>query len=119
MKDNTVQSLREIVACIDQILGEAQTAYTHEVDALIHENCSDPERIEHLLDGLLDFIARKKETPLFRGVGPAMLSLEGLKLNDTYFIHACHENQGKSLQVTQQSIQRPRERMGPIRLWKE
>jgi hypothetical protein len=55
MKDDTAQSLREIAARIERILGEAQTAYSHEVDALIHENFSDPERIEHLLDGLLDF----------------------------------------------------------------
>jgi len=68
MKDNTAQSLREIVARIDQILGEAQTAYTHEVNALIHENCSDPERIEHLLDGLLDFCFDPKMLGLYKKV---------------------------------------------------
>jgi len=68
MKDDTAQSLREILARIGRILGEAQTAYTHEVDALIHENCSDPERIEHLLDGLLDFCFDPEMLGLYKRV---------------------------------------------------
>jgi len=68
MKDDTAQSLREILARIDRILGEAQTPYTHEVNALIHENCSDPERIEHLLDGLLDFCFDPEMLGLYKRV---------------------------------------------------
>jgi hypothetical protein len=63
MKDNTTQGLCEIVARIDQILGEAQTAYTHEFDALIHENCSDPERIEHPPRRPARFLLRSRTAP--------------------------------------------------------
>ena len=73
-EDDGPQSLCEIVSRIDQILSEAQTVYAHEVDLLIHERCRDPKRIEHLLDGLLDFCSdpemlglyKESVSPLFR-----------------------------------------------------
>jgi hypothetical protein len=55
MEEKMGKDVREIAARIKELAVEAQTAYGHEVDALIHEKCLDPERIEYLLDGLLDF----------------------------------------------------------------
>jgi hypothetical protein len=55
MGDKMGHQVREIAARIKELAVEAQAAYGHEVDALINEKCRDTERIEHLLDGLLDF----------------------------------------------------------------
>jgi hypothetical protein len=55
MEEKMGKDVREIAARIKELAVEAQTAYGHEVDALINKKCRDPERIEYLLDGLLDF----------------------------------------------------------------
>ena len=55
MKEKTGQDVREIATRINELAVEAKNEYGYEVDALIQENCRDPERIEHLLDGLIDF----------------------------------------------------------------
>jgi len=68
MKDDGPQGLREIVAGISQILGEAKKLYAKEVNALIHEKCRDPERIQHLLDGLLDFCFDPEILKLYKRV---------------------------------------------------
>lgn len=49
------QSIEEFAATIIQLARQAEQLYAPEVEALLREQCSEPRRIERLLDGMLDF----------------------------------------------------------------
>ncbi|MCX5805634.1 MAG: hypothetical protein NT010_06130 [Proteobacteria bacterium] len=54
MKD-TFQAIRDLAATRDRLARKAEQQYTDEVNAVVEGLCLEDERIEHLLDGLLDF----------------------------------------------------------------
>jgi hypothetical protein len=54
-KDPLIQSIKDLVAVSHDLARRAEQEYTCEVDAVIAEECREPERIEYLLDGMLDF----------------------------------------------------------------
>jgi hypothetical protein len=53
--DDLVMSIRELVMTRNQLARRAEQQYTLEVETLLKDQSRDLQRIEHLLDGILDF----------------------------------------------------------------
>ena len=53
--DDLVQSIGEIVRVSRRLARQAEKQYALEVEDILRTQCRDPQRIEHLLDGMLDF----------------------------------------------------------------
>ena len=53
--DDLVQSIAEIVRAGRRLARQAVRQYAPEVEDILRTQCRDPQRIEHLLDGMLDF----------------------------------------------------------------
>ena len=53
--DDLVQSISEIVRESQRLARKAEKQYASEVENILRTRCRDPRRIEHLLDGMLDF----------------------------------------------------------------
>jgi hypothetical protein len=53
--DDIVQSIGEIGHACSRLARQAEKQYTLEVENILRTDCRDPQRIEHLLDGMLDF----------------------------------------------------------------
>ncbi len=50
-----VQVIGELAKARDQLARQAEQQYASEVEAILRDRCLDPQRIEHTLDGMLDF----------------------------------------------------------------
>ena len=53
--DDLVQSIGEIAQASRRLARQAEKQYAPEVEDIVRTRCCDPRRIEHLLDGMLDF----------------------------------------------------------------
>jgi len=53
--DDFVQSIGEIARAGSRLARQAEKQYAPEVEDILRTQCRDPQRIEHLLDGMLDF----------------------------------------------------------------
>jgi len=53
--DDLVQSIGEIARAGRRLALQAEKQYAPEVEDILRTRCRDPRRIEHLLDGMLDF----------------------------------------------------------------
>jgi hypothetical protein len=53
--DDLVQSIGEIAQECRRLARQAEKQYTLDVEDILRTRCRDPQRIEHLLDGMLDF----------------------------------------------------------------
>jgi hypothetical protein len=53
--DDLVKSIGELAKARNQLARRAEQQYSLEVKAILKAQNRDPQRIEHLLDGLLDF----------------------------------------------------------------
>jgi hypothetical protein len=53
--DDLVQSIAEITRAGRRLARQAVKQYAPEVEDILRTQCCDPQRIEHLLDGMLDF----------------------------------------------------------------
>jgi hypothetical protein len=53
--DDLVQSIGEIARATRRLARQAEKQYSPEVEVILRTQCCDPQRIEHLLDGMLDF----------------------------------------------------------------
>ena len=53
--DDLVQSIGEIARAGYRLARQAEKQYASEVADILRTQCCDPGRIEHLLDGMLDF----------------------------------------------------------------
>ena len=62
--NDLVQSIGEIARAGRRLARQAEKKYAVEAEDILRNRCLDPERIEHLLDGMLDF-----------GFDPAMVHL--------------------------------------------
>lgn len=62
--DDLIKSIGELARARTQLANQAEQQYALEVEAILKAQSRDPQRIEHLLDGMLDFC-----------VDPAMLFL--------------------------------------------
>ena len=50
-----VQAIGKLARAGQQLARQAEQQYTFEVEAVMKAQSRDPQRIEHLLDGILDF----------------------------------------------------------------
>ena len=53
--DDLVRSIGELAKARDQLARQAERQYGQAVEDALRTECRDPNRIEHLLDGILDF----------------------------------------------------------------
>lgn len=53
--DELVKSIGKIAESMKVLTREAERLYAPEVEDILRTQCSDPKRIEHLLDGILNF----------------------------------------------------------------
>ena len=53
--DDLVKSIGELAKARNQLARQAEQQYTFEVEAILKAQSRDPQQIEHLLDGMLDF----------------------------------------------------------------
>jgi len=64
--DDLVQSIGEVAQSIRRLARQAEKQYAPEVEDVLRTCCSDPRRIEHLLDGMLDFGFDKAMVRLYK-----------------------------------------------------
>ena len=50
-----VQTIRKIAVTQQQLVHQAEQQYSFEVESILRAQCREPQRIERLLDGMLDF----------------------------------------------------------------
>jgi len=50
-----VQAVGELAVARQQLARQAEQQYSFEVDSILRNQCCEPQRIECLLDGMLDF----------------------------------------------------------------
>ena len=50
-----VQAIGELAAAQQQLARQAEQQYSFEVESILRDQCREPQRIECLLDGMLDF----------------------------------------------------------------
>ena len=50
-----VQTIRKIAVTQQQLARQAEQQYSFEVESILRDQCREPQRIERLLDGMLDF----------------------------------------------------------------
>jgi hypothetical protein len=50
-----VQTIRKIAVAQQQLARQAEQQYSFEVDSILRDQCREPQRIECLLDVMLDF----------------------------------------------------------------
>jgi hypothetical protein len=53
--DDLVQSIGKIARASRKLARQAEKQYAPEIEDILRTQCRDPQRIEHLLDGMLDF----------------------------------------------------------------
>ena len=53
--DDLVKSISVLAKARNQLAHQAEQRYAPEVADVLRTQCRDPQRIEHLLDGMLDF----------------------------------------------------------------
>ena len=53
--DDLVRSIGELAKARNQLAHQAEQQYVPEVEDVLRTRCRDSNRIEHLLDGILDF----------------------------------------------------------------
>jgi hypothetical protein len=61
-----VEKIRPLIEYTHQLAREAEKLYTLEVEAIINDQKCEPRRIEHCLDGILDFCFDEKMLLLFK-----------------------------------------------------
>lgn len=66
MSDALLENVSALVGQMQGLARQAHAGYAAEVDAVITERSRDTQRIEHLLDGILDFGFDDAMTQLFK-----------------------------------------------------
>jgi hypothetical protein len=61
-----VQTIKKIADAQQQLARQAEQQYSFEVEAILRDQCRDPQRIECLLDGMLDFCFDDEMLCLFK-----------------------------------------------------
>lgn len=65
-KNTLVEKIGPLITYTRQLAREAEHFYTQDVDSIIKDQDSDPKRIEHCLDGILDFCFDERMLQLFK-----------------------------------------------------
>jgi hypothetical protein len=66
--DDLARSIGELAKTLDPLAHRAQQQYASEVENVLRIQCRDPNRIERLLDGLLDFCFDPEILRLFKKI---------------------------------------------------
>ena len=66
MTDTLLKNVSALAKQMQGLARRAHSEYSREVDAVILSKSRDPRRIEHLLDGILDFCFDSKMLQLFK-----------------------------------------------------
>ena len=61
-----VETISKLALTQQQLARQAEQLYSVEVDALLRDKCRDPQHIERLLDGMLDFCFDDEMLLLFK-----------------------------------------------------
>lgn len=61
-----VQTISKLALAQQQLARQAEQLYSVEVEAILRDKCRDPQRIERLLDGILDFCFDDEMLRLFK-----------------------------------------------------
>ena len=64
--DKSFQKIKQLAKSLNEFAVQAVTEYSPEVDTIIASRCRDKQRIEHTLDGMLDFCFDKNMLQLYR-----------------------------------------------------
>lgn len=64
--DDLVQTISKLALAQQQLARQAEQLYSVEVDSILRDQCRDPQRIERLLDGMLDFCFDDEMLRLFK-----------------------------------------------------
>lgn len=60
------QRIKKLAGRINELASQAVSLYSLEVDLIIVSDCKDKRRIEHILEGMLDFCFDKSMLELYR-----------------------------------------------------
>jgi nitric oxide reductase activation protein len=60
------QAVSKLALAQQQLARQAEQLYSVEVDSILRDKCRDPQRIERLLDGILDFCFDDEMLRLFK-----------------------------------------------------
>ena len=66
MKNRSFQGIKQLAKSINELAVQAVAEYSMEVDAISSSRCRDKNRIEHVLDGMLDFCFDKNMLKLYK-----------------------------------------------------
>ncbi|MFV9691713.1 MAG: hypothetical protein ACNY01_12215 [Desulfobacteria bacterium] len=61
-----VQTIKKIAVAQQQLARQAEQQYFFEVESILRDQCREPQRIERLLDGMLDFCFDDKMLRLYK-----------------------------------------------------
>lgn len=61
-----VQTISKLALAQQQLARQAEQLYSVEVEAILQDKCRDPQHIERLLDGMLDFCFDDEMLRLFK-----------------------------------------------------
>jgi hypothetical protein len=61
-----VQTISKLALTQQQLARQAEQLYSDEVDSILQDKCRDPQHIERLLDGMLDFCFDDEMLRLFK-----------------------------------------------------
>jgi hypothetical protein len=61
-----LQAVSKLALAQQQLARQAEQLYSVEVDSILRDKCRDPQRIERLLDGILDFCFDDEMLRLFK-----------------------------------------------------
>lgn len=67
-ENSLIEEFRPISLSIQRLTRQARQLYEQEVDAVIHEQSRNPEHIERLFDGMLDFCFDKEMLVLYKKI---------------------------------------------------
>jgi len=66
MKQSSLKKIEELAIAMQQLASQAVQQYSPEVDLIISSECKDDKRIEHLLEGMLEFCFDEKMLLLYK-----------------------------------------------------
>lgn len=89
MTGTLLKNVSALAKQIQELARQAHAEYSREVNAVIRSESRDPRRIEHLLDGILDFCFDPKMLQLFKKLCRHYYTIDPAAT--TAYVHAYRE----------------------------
>lgn len=86
MTDTLLKNVSALVKQMQGLARQAHTEYSREVDAVILDGSRDPQRIERLLDGILDFCFDSAMLKLYKKLCRHYYAIDPAAT--AYYVHA-------------------------------